>query len=286
MEPSETIEYRDYTIEVFADHDAMNPFSEYDGEPPICVYAGRRDVTEYGLTLDCPELSREELARGAAVYLPMLGYPATWLGLMAFARDVDNSGPLHEAMADAIAEQLDGEHTSDRMEYLAELYQLKGIAAYTGTVFGCSQGDWARVLAVALPEWVSRTGAPADTHARQLADAVALFGWWAFGECYGWQALNPDGDVLESVWGYYGPDHEESGLMDAARSAVDADLPAWEARKREEAAEAALADEYRAAAQALASDELQIDPDAAVSFADNGAWVSAWVWIEGGEGAA
>lgn len=39
--------------------------------------------------------------------------------------------------------------------------------------------------------------------------------------------------------------------------------------------------EYREwAEEKYASDDIQIDPDAKVSIADDGAWVRAWVWVD------
>lgn len=44
------------------------------------------------------------------------------------------------------------------------------------------------------------------------------------GDVYGYKINNPFGEEIESLWGFYGYDHEDSGLLDEARSNIDADL--------------------------------------------------------------
>lgn len=44
------------------------------------------------------------------------------------------------------------------------------------------------------------------------------------GAVYGYVVLDPDGEEADGCWGYYGYDHEESGLMEAAKNAVDCEI--------------------------------------------------------------
>lgn len=48
--------------------------------------------------------------------------------------------------------------------------------------------------------------------------------------------------------------------------------------------ERATLEEIDAARIEYGNDDIQIDDDAAVSRADNGAWVSAWVWVPNNDG--
>ena len=41
------------------------------------------------------------------------------------------------------------------------------------------------------------------------------------GEVYGYNTYDKDGEDIDSCWGYYGYDHEESGLLDMAKDNID-----------------------------------------------------------------
>ena len=118
----------------------------------------------------------------------------------------------------------------DVLELLRQVYEWKGIPAISVARNGYVQGQWCQVLAVATPEWVELVGAPADSIERQLQSAADLYAAWAWGDCYGWIVEDHDGKEIASCWGYYGSDHETSGLADAAREAID-----WEIEKRRRA---------------------------------------------------
>ena len=44
------------------------------------------------------------------------------------------------------------------------------------------------------------------------------------GDVYGYAVKNNEGDEVDSCWGFYGYDHEKSGLMEYAKNAVDCDI--------------------------------------------------------------
>jgi hypothetical protein len=66
-----------------------------------------------------------------------------------------------------------------------------------------------------------------DVTRRLLKGEAETYGHYLSGEVYGYivNSLNDEGesldDHIDSCWGYYGDDHEASGLLEAARSAVD-----------------------------------------------------------------
>jgi hypothetical protein len=51
-----------------------------------------------------------------------------------------------------------------------------------------------------------------------------LLGSWAFGDVCGYVIESPDGEHLDSCWGFYGSDFEKSGLAEAATEAADSIL--------------------------------------------------------------
>ena len=56
-----------------------------------------------------------------------------------------------------------------------------------------------------------------------------LYADWAFGDVYGFRVEDSEGEVLDSCWGYYGDEHEETGLLETARQSVDCEI---ESRRR------------------------------------------------------
>lgn len=144
-----------------------------------------------------------------------------------------------------------------QFDLLVELYTIAGIPAYTETSRGYCQGDWANVLVVAPPETQEKFGCDIErfrTEAKTLApvsrigigqtledwiaqkaaelmlrSTVNLYGYWAWGDVYGYVIEQRDPEDPDewidacdhnSCWGYYGDDHAESGLEDAALECV------------------------------------------------------------------
>ena len=50
------------------------------------------------------------------------------------------------------------------------------------------------------------------------------------GEVFGYQVESPSGKEMDSCWGFYGYNHEESGLLEYAQNAIDYDI---EQKKKE-----------------------------------------------------
>jgi len=55
-----------------------------------------------------------------------------------------------------------------------------------------------------------------------LRAEVQVYNYYLAGEIFGWVILTPSGEDVDSCWGYYGSDLQESGLLTEARAAVDA----------------------------------------------------------------
>lgn len=149
---------------------------------------------------------------------------------------------------------------SQRLATFEALYKLLGIRCYQTTSRGHCQGDWAEVLVVATPEAQTefgrtednvreqaitelcqcevRTDATEDVVTKQidtiwekdLEGTADLWGDWAWGNVYGYTLWAPefdeDGEVEDwvqlddSCWGFYGDDHDKSGLEEQALSAL------------------------------------------------------------------
>ena len=216
-------------VKIEYDYSPSNPFTDGDCEPPIIVYSRRDCVTEYGLSLSVPTLTREQIAENVRSVESLLDGTQSRSLLRALRTDCEAVNLVN----DALAEKMQTLSTSGQLELLADVYRCAGIAAVCKSVHGYSQGDYAKVLAVALPEWVERVGAPVESHARQLENAIQLFGKYAFGDVYGYviekavpvivtyaDGREPRNSVEweheDSCWGFYGDDPVENGMVDCA----------------------------------------------------------------------
>lgn len=238
---SEIATYGALTIRAVRDDSPANPFTDWDCEPPLAVwYDG--SLTEYddSGTIAAPlaDVSDSWINRHWRAVAAVVE-----ISLDAMAADQKERGsgyPLADWRRDTLAEALAdmrpsryGGSGADYLTAIAKLWEMRGVEALDSCSRGYSQGDYADVLAVALPSWAKKAGAPKASHARQLESAVALYGAWAWGDVYGYVIEGPDGETLDSCWGYYGADHDESGLAEAAESTASAIYASARKRKGE-----------------------------------------------------
>lgn len=236
-----------YTATIAVDEYPFNPFSGNYGdcEPPIAVlnFEGRGTLDNY----DGEELNLKTLLalipkdkwasrEGKREILNALPFAKASLFAgphstgMETLRDAIREYGDFEAAIDALVYALDPSGWSEWQEYfdaMAAVAAVAGIPCHNTISHGHSQGDCALVFVLATPVWAERVGAPAETLERQCEGAADLWSAWAWGDCYGIQAIHrPDGTEVEdaSLWGFYGSDHEESGIIDAATDTVLSDV--------------------------------------------------------------
>ena len=205
--------YKGCTIRVVRDDFPPNPFTDWDCEPPILVkYEG--SFTEYGLSRSWDiELTREQLMANAQQIKEICGYTLD---------DLDE-----EELNAELETWVSYGPTSEFLENLATLYNMAGISAGVKSVCGCVQREYAEVLVVLTPEWVKKVGAVIKDNADEIIEEAAkLYGYWAFGEVYGYLVYDNEDpadneEPAESVWGFYGDDYEKSGLLYEATSACE-----------------------------------------------------------------
>lgn len=143
----------------------------------------------------------------------------------------------------------------DFLEAVAAIWKLRGVNAETFQRNGYSQGDVLRVLVVHTPAFLGAVGLgyPDKRDAQAIAadmesDADTL-GAWNFGDVYGYALETPDGETLDSCFGFYGVPYgcnPEQGnawaVLEAAKEALAAIAPdkAQEARNRAQEARRAF----------------------------------------------
>lgn len=283
----QTIEYRAYTINVMHDETPLNPWADCDGEPPLLVYMpdyGMGSVEElggHGIDSAGPFLTDDVVRKHWREIFEYVGSgPVNFGGLRAFAREESPGyGGLIDALRECMSEWIANTSGRDKIDAIEAMYRWAGIPTYSRTVRGYVQGDWAYVLAVATPEWSETTGAPGETHENQLKGAVDLYEAWAFGNVYGYSVLSPDGNEVDSCWGFFSEDLEASGLLAAARETVDDDAPRYVEHSAAQFRARAAANTI--SASALCAGALHIDANADVERDESkqGAWVQARVFV-------
>jgi hypothetical protein len=230
-----TEEYRGYTIEIVQDIDALNPFEDWDGEPPIAIYAGGHPgrssiyeyATRYGNANSVPTLTREQLLANRAEIFSITNV-RSWRELIGeYLNTRHPYGSVEDAANEAIAQAIDNEYESKRLPLLETIWRMAGVPALYGETNGYSQSDWAYVLVVATPKFLEATGCTieqliADDY-KSLQAAIDLYGYWAWGDVYGYVIKDADGEEIEdgSTWGYYGDYPEYGGSIDEAKSVID-----------------------------------------------------------------
>lgn len=240
---TEQLYYKGYTIEVAQDEDAGNPFEEWDTEPPLLVYHyGRRGwFKAYGEIQSLADIIRLlpdslfERCKRVSLFREFL--PA--LSSRDVALAVRDAGDCREAFSALMVDHCGDEPgagmgPTDWFDTAEILLSWAGIECVNEQSNGYCQGDSALVLAIATPAWCDKVGVAPEHRAQACKGAVELYSAWAWGDVYGVAAIrtpsttDEDGEETEgaelpdaSCWGFYGDDHEKSGLLDHARSVID-----------------------------------------------------------------
>jgi len=233
---SETLEYKGYKIQIQRDEDAENPFEQWDWEPPLVTYyAGRNGYAKSykgapETMADLIRLMPEAcFSRGQRVALfKKLGMDEKYT-FREFAQAVRDYGTVQSALIELVTEQVGSKPEGWRdalawFEMAESLLTWAGIPCLSTQSNGYCQGDCTLLLVILLPEWVKMAGTKPEHFAESMQQSADLYGAWAWGDVYGVaEILDPSGDEIEkgSCWGFYGRDHDKSGLMEHARTSID-----------------------------------------------------------------
>jgi hypothetical protein len=249
-----------YKAVVETDDDARNPWKDYGCQPPILVFnLDHSRLEDYGTGLSMRSILWEIPAR---CFGPKLR-PEILQACGIEAQDCHYwlDRPIRKAKAEdwknAIAEEITRNPDDPRgwtsartfFEGLEFLCKLAKIPCKWEESTGYSQGDAAWVFVAATPEWRKEVGwrkhTPEEIDASLQAD-IDLWTAWAWGDVYGCaEVKRPDGSPTaidhDSCWGYYGDDHEKSGLKEFAENVVECDIE-WLAREAAAELDAACRD--------------------------------------------
>ena len=230
MSYTETIDIDGYQVEIAHDTDPANPLEEFYCEPPTLVYY--EGLTRYNNPPDINYLVRkipaEQFAKGQRVRLIREYLNVSLREFVQHRRYSEIS--VRDAFAELLGEQCPEpgfrSWPTDYFETLESLADLADIPVYYATSRGYCQGDSALVIIFATAEWVAKVGIAPEHIKSNLKGTFEQYSAWAWGDVYGIASItDPDGNEVEdaSVWGFYGSDHEESGLLDHARDSIEYD---------------------------------------------------------------
>lgn len=201
-------EYEGYTIEVIPDHDAGNPFTEWDGMPTLVLH--RKSERHFGWSTDkdwvdtLDEAMRHLEASNAQWRLPqVLAIIDRWLRIF---HDIPVTIPV------------------GAMEH-------SGVMAYLGT--GHPAGDeqgwdsgWVGWL-FGTREQITEWGIDDDEVDKSLRADFEQFAAWVAGDVVGYRITDPDDTVIADCYGFYGSeqfDDETGSMMIECKAIVDTDI--------------------------------------------------------------
>jgi hypothetical protein len=183
MEPIETIDYRGLKIEIFQDSDTMNPRTEFDNVGTmVCWHRG------YKLGDEQPKVSPDDYARSSNNCIELPLYLLDHSGITISTKDFGDT--WDSGQIGFIYVTLE---TAQEQQPSADV-SLGWNAVLRNHPEGLTLGQWAEKI---------------------LRAEVETYDMYLRGDVYGYRAGE------DSCWGFFGSDHEASGLLEYARDAID-----------------------------------------------------------------
>lgn len=71
--------------------------------------------------------------------------------------------------------------------------------------------------------WKQLTPKRVEKIKKLLRDEIKTYDQFVTGDVYGCEVLNPEGEFIDSCWGFYGSDPAKSGLEEFAHTTIDAE---------------------------------------------------------------
>ena len=215
----------EYRIRIVHDSNAMNPFEDWDCEYPLIYESGRynKDYSDGEIDRYLSDyLSYNQIIFHQKKILSLIDDEYLNQDVLA-AEDKDDKVNI---IADAL-------HTyiNENIENKVNFCEAFNIKHYSSTSKGYSQGDWADVLIVPTQENANKLGYKIeDVTEDQLHATFELFGYWAWGDVFGFiieqkreftkiyangdETEDEEWDEVDSCWGFFGDDPEKSGMLD------------------------------------------------------------------------
>lgn len=193
---SDTIQYKGYTIKVETENDPMNPRHEWDNFATMFCAQRRHNLGDKKVELSNGEILNSNNFHG---WKDMIDHVDNVEGGIIFL-------PLYLYDHSGITINTTGFSSYDPEGWDSGCVGLIFISkAKARKEFGWKVINKARV-----------------TKLREIMLAeVSIYDDYLTGAVYGFQNVNPEGEEVDSCYGFYGSDHEVSGLLEAARDNID-----------------------------------------------------------------
>lgn len=214
-----------FRIRIIHDSNAQNPFTDWDCNYPLIYESGRN-----GHDFSDGEIDRyleDYLSYNQIIYHQKKIIEMLDNGILE--DEITNSETTDEKVnliCDALSEFI-----RESIENKVTFCETFNVKHYNGSSTGYSQGDYADVLIVPTEENANKLGYKIeDVTKEMLQGTIKLFGYWIWGDVYGYiveekkhfRKFYDDGDETEddeweetdSCWGFYGRDAEENGMID------------------------------------------------------------------------
>lgn len=214
-----------YKIEIHHDQFARYPWEDVESYIPLMYKYGRDSITDLsnGSIYDFVErsVSDQNILDSVNEIENLFGYDFDF-NFNSDDSDDDKLNIINDAIYDFIRESISN---------LAAYCELFNIKHFSSVYRGYSQGDYADVILVPTLKHCKLVGIEySDITDGRMHSDFELFENWANGDVYGFKVFEKvnftktyaNGTIeqdfefkeIDSCWGFYGTDHEKSGLID------------------------------------------------------------------------
>lgn len=212
MEALETINYKGYNIEIVVDNFVEDP-REWDNITKMICQHGRY------------YLGDEEYKNN---------YANSWREWFAYYVLENYATGLNLKIYDTFGYFEDEEEVDKVWEWIEEnmivmplfLYDHSGISISTSRTCRWDSGQ-VGFMYITKKKAVEEFGKKYFTKAVEekaiacMESELKIYDDYLRGDVYGYRILDENGDEIDSLWGFYGYDHEKSGLLNEAKSCID-----------------------------------------------------------------
>ncbi|MFT6125860.1 MAG: hypothetical protein ACJAVA_000302 [Flavobacteriaceae bacterium] len=203
-------EYKGYTIKAWHHTDAENPFESWDCNLPTMATYDRNindyskgDINEYLKYI----LTDNQIIRHQKAIAEIFEIDLDYFKEQEFSKD------------DKISDIRDEIGNSKDFDALALICELSKTPYLNSNSRGYSQGDYSDVFICYTQNFEKITGCTKkQIDEKFLQSTLDLFSAWAWGDVYGFEIEETE----DNCGGFYGDDHEKSGLLEHARAEIDA----------------------------------------------------------------
>lgn len=203
--------YRNFTIKIHTDDSPENPFEEWDGNLPLMYHNdswNNKDYSQGAIERTIQEsVSDGQIILHQKIYAPILDLEID--DMIDYDRE-EKIDMFRETITDLINQA--------KYDNIEAFCNEIGLPCLSTSRTGYYQGDYANIFICWTPEYTEVNGnKKEDIKPEWMEDAADLWAAWAYDDVYGYSIE----DLDDSCFGFYGTDHDKSGLMEYAKNAID-----------------------------------------------------------------